>query len=115
MFGCLRQEDFERYKCMWEDCGFETYQGENKEYIAKDIDDDPFAPERTRLAMREALDNIKDRFYQIKEKAAALEPQIREKLMNWWLSKLNRASGEVWHQGIKEFIKETGLPVSIDK
>ncbi len=40
-----------------------TYQGENKEYIAKNIDDDHFAPEYTRLAMREALNNIKDCFY----------------------------------------------------
>lgn len=31
VFGCLRDEDFERYKCMWEDCGFETYHGDNKE------------------------------------------------------------------------------------
>lgn len=96
-----------------QDCGFKTYQGKNKEYIAKDLNNDPFAPQRTRLKIREALNNIKDRFYQIKEKAAALEPQMREKLINWWLLKLNRASGKVWHQGIKEFIKETGLFVSI--
>ena len=31
---------------------------------------DPFAPQRTRLEMREALKNIKDWFYQIEEKAA---------------------------------------------
>ena len=43
MFGCLRDEDFKRYKCIWEDCGFETYYGDNKEYIMKDIDEDPFA------------------------------------------------------------------------
>jgi hypothetical protein len=59
------------------------------------------------------LENIKDRFYQIEEKAAQLEPDMRERLMNWWLSKLNRAAGEVWQQGIEEFIKETGVPVEI--
>jgi hypothetical protein len=36
-----------------------------------------------------------------------------EKLMNWWLSKLNRAAGEVWQQGVEEFIKETGVPIEI--
>ena len=45
--------------------------------------------------MREALDNIKDRFYQIEEKAAQLEADMREKLMNSWLSKLNLAASEV--------------------
>ena len=80
---------------MWEDCGFEMYYGDNKEYIMKDIDDDLFAPQRTRLEMREALDNIKDRFYQIEEKAAQLEADMREKLMNSWLSKLNLAASEV--------------------
>jgi len=41
----------------------QIYYGDNKEYIAKDINDNPFAPQRTRLKMREALENIKDRFY----------------------------------------------------
>jgi len=36
------------------------YYGVNKEYIAKDIDDDPFAPVRRRLKIREALESIKD-------------------------------------------------------
>jgi len=48
---------------MWEDCGYKTYYGVNKEYIAKDIDDDPFAPVRRRLKIREALESIKDRYY----------------------------------------------------
>ena len=26
VFSCLRGEDFERYKLMWEDCDYETYQ-----------------------------------------------------------------------------------------
>ena len=45
VFGCLCNEDFERYKCMWEDYSFETYYGNNKKYIARDIDDDSFAPQ----------------------------------------------------------------------
>ena len=45
MFSCFYQEDFDRYKCIWEDCGFETYYGNNKEYIANDINDDPFTPQ----------------------------------------------------------------------
>jgi hypothetical protein len=98
---------------MWEDCGFETYHGDNKEYIAKDINEDSFAPQRTRLEIREALNNIKDRFYQTEEKAAQLEANMREKLMNWWLLKLNLAAGEVWQQGIEEFIKETGVAIEI--
>ena len=109
VFGCLRDEDFERYKCMQEDYSFKTYHSDNKEYITKDIDEDPFAPQRTRLKIREALDNIKDRFYQIKEKAAQLEANMREKLINGQLSKLNLAAGE----GTEEFIKETGVAIEI--
>ena len=86
----------------------------NKEYIAKGIDEDSFTPQRTQLQIREALKNIKDRFYQIEDKARSLEPQMAEKLINWWLSKLNRAAGEVWQQGIEEFINKTGLPVAIN-
>ena len=59
------------------------------------------------------LDNIKNRFYQIKEKAAQLEANMRGKLINWQLSKLNLAAGEVWQQGTEEFIKETGVAIEI--
>lgn len=113
VFGCLRDEGFERYKCMQEDYSLKTYHSDNKEYITKDIDEDPFAPQRTRLKIREALDNIGDRFYQIKEKAAQLEANMRGKLINWQLSKLNLAAGEVWQQGTEEFIKETGVAIEI--
>ena len=63
--------------------------------------------------MREGLNNIKDRFYQIEEKAAQLEVDMREKLINWWLLKLNLAAGEVWQQGTEESIKETGVAIEI--
>ena len=39
------------------------YYGNNKEYIANDINDNPFASEQMQLEMREALENIKDWFY----------------------------------------------------
>ena len=35
--------------------------------------------------------------------------------MNWWLAKLNRAAGEVWQQGIEQFIKEEGLPITTNE
>ena len=103
---------------MWEDCGYKTYQGVNKEYIAKDIDDDPFAPVRRRLKIREALESIKDRYYQIEEASLKYkedDPQMADKIINWWLVKLNRAAGEVWQQGIEQFIKEEGLPITINE
>ena len=63
--------------------------------------------------MREALNNIKDWFYQIEEKAAQLEANMHKKLMDWWLLKLNQAASEVWQQGVEEFIKETGVAIEI--
>ena len=35
--------------------------------------------------------------------------------MNWWLAKVNRAASEVWQQGIEQFIKEEGLPITINE
>ena len=43
------------------------------------------------------------------------DPQMVEKIMDWWLVKLNRVAGEVWQQGIEQFIKEEGLPIEINK
>ena len=98
-FGCLCNEDFKQYKLIWEDCGYETYQGVNKKYIAKDIDDNPFAPVHCWLKMREALESIKDWYYQMEETSLKYQeddPQMVNKIMNWWLTKLNQAAGEVW-------------------
>jgi len=55
---------------MWEDCGFKTYYGNNQKYMEQDIDDNPFAPVRRRLQIREALESIKDQFYQMEEAAS---------------------------------------------
>lgn len=44
---------------------------------------------------KEALENIRDRLYQIEDKAHSLEPQMAKKLINWWLLKPNQATGEV--------------------
>lgn len=66
----------------------------------------------------EGLESIKDRYYQMEEASLKYkedDPQMADEIMNWWLAKLNRAAGEVQQQGIEQFIKEEGLPITIDE
>jgi hypothetical protein len=89
------------YKSLWEDCGFETYAGKAREYMSSGIDDDPFAPERHRLEMREALELIEDRFYQMEETSTHLrrtDPTKADALMDWGVNKFHLAAAKVWQQ-----------------
>ena len=50
---------------MFEDDGFEIYESITKKYIIKDIHEAIEAPDKHLLKIREILDSIKDRYYEI--------------------------------------------------
>ena len=51
LFGTLKEEDFDRWAFMWEDSGFELYEGITSEYYERGIDGEIGAPARRRLDM----------------------------------------------------------------
>jgi hypothetical protein len=52
---------------MFEDDGFEIYESITKKYIIKDIHEAIGAPDKHLLEIREILNSIKDRYYEIAE------------------------------------------------
>jgi hypothetical protein len=111
LFKCLDSSHFLLWAHMWEDSGFEIYETIGKEYFEREIDEDIGVPTRRRLDMREALDNIKERYYQIEEAVQNWKPEEADRFMKWWIEKLHRATGEMWKHGIVEFERETGVRV----
>ena len=55
---------------MFQEQGFDIYETTTTEYAAKDIYDEPRGPSKQMLDVREVLDDIKTKFYEIEERIA---------------------------------------------
>ena len=52
---------------MWEDQGFELYEGISSEYYTRDVDSEVGPPARRRLDLRETLESLKSKYYDLEE------------------------------------------------
>ena len=50
---------------MFDDDGFEIYESTTREYVVRDMDDAIERPDKHLLEIREVLDSIKNRYYEI--------------------------------------------------
>jgi hypothetical protein len=71
-YNCLNDNHFAMWSHMWEESGFDIYERMEKTYFERDIDDDIGVPQRRRLEVRDALEKIKARYYQVEQEAADL-------------------------------------------
>ena len=67
MNACIKQHDWTRWASMFEDSGFEIYESTIKIYAVNEIHEVIGGPARHVLEMREVLDDIKAKFYELNE------------------------------------------------
>lgn len=65
---------------MFEEGGFEIYEGISKEYAKKDIYDELDGPSKHMLDVREVLDEIKAKFYELEAGTADWEDDVKERI-----------------------------------
>ena len=63
---------------MFEEGGFEIYESTTKDYVIKDIYDEPDSPSKYMLDVRKVLDKIKTKFYDLEAGTIDWENDIRE-------------------------------------
>ena len=63
MSNSFAEADWKRWAYMFEEGGFEIYESAIKEYVTRDIYDEPDDPSKHILDVREVLDEIKSKFY----------------------------------------------------
>lgn len=56
--------------------------------------------------MREALEEVKSRYFRLEEEAVKLPCQQADKVMRWWIKKLDKITGAVRSLGIADWRKE---------
>ena len=65
---------------MFEKRGFEIYESTIKEYVIKDIYDEPDGSSKHMLDVREVLDEIKTKFYKLEAGIVGWEDDVRERI-----------------------------------
>ena len=68
---------------MWEDSGFELYEGITSEYYERGIDGEIGAPARRRLDIREALDTVRFKYYDLEESVEYLPSAEADRVIKW--------------------------------
>ena len=112
LFGGVldKDEDWTRYGMMFENCGFEIYEGRETIYTPDQLDDEIGVPIRRRLEVREILDNIQSRFYDVEELTANMSPADRDDVFARWITNVRRITGEIFGQAVEEFLEGTSVP-----
>ena len=91
---------------MFQEGGFEIYESTTKEYVTKDIYDEPDGPSKHMLDVREVLEEIKTKFYDLEAGTVDWEDDVRERVSAQWVAMLRQMTGPIRQQGVEEALKE---------
>ena len=91
---------------MFEEGGFEIYESTSKKYVIKDIYDEPDGLSKLMLDVREVLDEIKAKFYDLKANTVDWEDSDRERISAQWMAMLRQMTGPIRQLAVQDALKE---------
>ena len=106
MSNAFAEADWKRWVYMFDEGGFEIYESTTKEYVTKDVYDEPDGPSKHMLDVREVLDEIKTKFYELEAGTAEWEDEVREQISAQWVAMLRQMKGTIRQRGGEEALKE---------
>lgn len=105
----ITMEHWTRFAWMFDDGGFEIYEGTTRDYVVRDMDNAIGRPDKHLLEVREVLDSIKDRYYEIAEYMERHAPDERHAFIQGWVDRLRLLTGPIRQQGVEQAINEIAL------
>ena len=99
---------------MFEESGFEIYESTTKEWVVKDIYDEPGGPTKHLLEVREVLDDVKNAYYQMQEIMADWDADDRNAKSKQFVRMLRKMTGSVRQQGAMKALRQLELADSGD-
>ncbi|KAK9427155.1 hypothetical protein V1505DRAFT_318055 [Lipomyces doorenjongii] len=93
-YDILTREQWQDFAFMFEDSGYEIYEGRGREYLGDGIRQEIGAPDRRTLTFKELLERLRTRYYELDEDVSATysgDSERRENTMNLWISSLQRS------------------------
>ena len=105
----LTDEYYNQWHWKWEDSGFEMYEGMTTDYISKGIENDIGAPGRRKLQIREVLDGLLGRYYDLETETETWPDNARDEAIRKWVKDLDAITGSLRQVAVEQ-LKEQ-LPV----
>ena len=107
-FGQLRPEDFDSFAALFEDCGFEVYEGKIKDHL-ECIDNDRYArqTEAKRLEVRDIFYGLQQRYYDLEKELDKGDPEEKQQVLASWLQLLNRQGSSVTTEAARRALGQT--------
>lgn len=105
LFDSFQESDWIQWAEMFEDGGFEVYETTAKVHV----DDRPETiegPDRHMLEVREVLDHIKEKYYEMAEQTAEWTAEDRNPIIERWISWLDKLTGPIRKKGVEQALKE---------
>ena len=99
-------KDWARWAELFEDGGFEIYEATTKTYVENEIYDTVGGPDRGSLMMREILDHVKTRYYEISEYMAKWTQEEKDPYIARWLAWLDKLTGPIQKKRVAQTLKE---------
>ena len=91
---------------MFEDGGMEIYESTIKTYAVNEIHEAIGGFSRQQLEVREVLEQVKTRYFELQNLTAGFEEDQKQRLLTLWVSHLKQLVGPIRKQGAKEALKE---------
>lgn len=89
LFNCVKNENWDRFAFDFEERKFEIYEIINKKWISENVHDVIEDLNRHLLKMREILDDIKNRYYELCENMTNWSSKERSFILDRWLDQLS--------------------------
>ena len=102
MHDVIIQHDWERWTFMFENGGFEIYESTIKTYVIKEIHDAIGGSNRQQLEVREVLEQVKTRYFELQNLTAEFNEGQQQHLLALWVSHLKQLTGPIRKQGAKQ-------------
>ena len=91
---------------MFENDGFEIYESTTKTYAINEIHDAIGGPNRQQLDMREILEDIKIRFFQLQNLTAEFDAEQKQHFLTSWVTHLKKLVGPIRQKRAEKALRE---------
>ena len=105
----LTDEYYNQWHWKWEDSGFEMYEGMTADYINKGIENDIGAPARRKLQVREVLDGLLARYYDLEAETETWPDSTRDEAIRKWARDLDLITGSLRQLAVEQLKNQLPL------
>ena len=97
LFGAILTDDYwQRWHSVWDESGFEIYEGMTKDYINEAVYANIGAPIRRKLELRDVLDGLLNSYYENEAYVSNWPEEQRDEAISNWISHLDLLTGQIF-------------------